>query len=236
MQELILWPPPYKVKKHRLARSVKLRTSFKHGLEITTPFRFNLKNIPLILEEHKEWILTQLAQIKPFSPDILPTDISFPATGESWHINYVAATAKFQLIERTHIKEIVLMGNLEDKVLCKQYLHRWIKKQSARYLLNELTRLSQQTQLSFSKLSVRDQQTRWGSCTSDKAISLNYKLIFLPPELAAYVILHELSHTQHLDHSTRFWALLAVFDPAYKLHRQRLRHADQYIPAWLSLL
>jgi predicted metal-dependent hydrolase len=232
VQALIPWPPAYKIKKHRLARSVKLRTSIKHGLEITTPFRFNIKNIPRILEENKDWIIKQLLSKTSSIDDALPTHITFLAMNETWTIHYMACNAKLELIEKPQ-KELTFVGKIDNKSLCKQRLLRWVKKQSAHYLSTQLLAISQQTQLNFSKLTLRDQQTRWGSCTSDKAISLNYKLIFLPQELATYVIIHELCHTQFLDHSERFWALVERFDPDWKTHRQRLRKAELFIPGWL---
>lgn len=73
------WPPPYKIKKHIRAKQVKLRPSRHHGLEITVPYRFNIKELPFILETHKSWIIDQLARIN-FSKEEkdLPASLHFP--------------------------------------------------------------------------------------------------------------------------------------------------------------
>ncbi|NBS03805.1 MAG: DUF45 domain-containing protein [Verrucomicrobia bacterium] len=68
----------------------------------------------------------------------------------------------------------------------------------------------------------RDQTSRWGSCSSSGTLSLNWRLILLPPMLHDHVILHELSHRKHMDHSDRFWNQLAAWDPEWEKHDQAL--------------
>ena len=76
--------------------------------------------------------------------------------------------------------------------------------------------------LKFSKLSVRDQASRWGSCSSSGGISLNWRLVLIAPELQDYVILHELAHLTEMNHSKRFWRLLDQYDPKRELHEAQL--------------
>ena len=226
------WPPVYKVKKHRLARSVKLRASAAHGLVITTPYRFNLRQLPGILEEHRDWIIKQLQRLPLVKTDTLPDVIVFPALAEEWRVEYQVCATKIELIERPQ-KELVLVGNIQDKARCKRLLTTWVKQKAKTYLSGHLQLVSLRTALPFEKTTVRSQKTLWGSCTSAKAISLNYKLIFLPPELATHVMIHELCHTKHLNHSERFWRLVESFDSNWRAHRRALRKADTYIPDWI---
>ncbi|MEO0510488.1 MAG: SprT family zinc-dependent metalloprotease [Verrucomicrobiota bacterium] len=76
--------------------------------------------------------------------------------------------------------------------------------------------------LKYSKLTVRDQSSRWGSCTSSRAISLNWRLVLLEPTLQDYVILHELAHLKEMNHSPRFWKLLEAYDPQRSSHEKEL--------------
>jgi hypothetical protein len=82
------------------------------------------------------------------------------------------------------------------------------------------------------EISIRNQRTRWGSCSRSKSISLNQKLIFLPPELVRYVMLHELCHTRVMSHSSKFWNLVASYDPAYKKKIKVLRESAKHLPLW----
>ncbi len=82
------------------------------------------------------------------------------------------------------------------------------------------------------RVSIRQQRTRWGSCSRGNSISLNAKLLFLPPELVEYVLLHELCHTRAMDHSARFWAIVAEHDPGFERHRRALKDAGRFVPPW----
>ena len=226
------WPPSYKLKKHRRARSVKLRAKKPHGLEITVPYRFNVKEIPAILEENKVWIVKQLRLLQSRCADVLPTQIILNAISEKWAVEYIACDTKLEIIQRpTH--EIVLVGRIENKALCKTKLVEWLKSKANIHLIAQLEATSSMMQLPYSQVRIRDQQTLWGSCTVDKSISLNYKLLFLPEELVKHVLIHELCHTKHLNHSSRFWELVAQYDAEWQERRRKLRHADQFIPAWI---
>jgi predicted metal-dependent hydrolase len=83
-------------------------------------------------------------------------------------------------------------------------------------------RLSRRVGVTVAQVSVRDQTSRWGSCSSTGALSLNWRLVLLPPLLHDHVILHELSHRRHMDHSDRFWDQLAAWDPRWKQHDREL--------------
>ena len=105
---------------------------------------------------------------------------------------------------------------------------------AANFLGPWLRSLSKDCNLPFNQISVRGQKTRWGSCSSDRNISLNYKLLFLPPQVARYVLIHELCHTVHMNHSKEFWQLVQKNDPLYKQWDHDLKNVNQYIPQWLQ--
>lgn len=228
------WPPDYKIKKHRRAKSVKLRTSKQHGLEITIPYRFNQREIPDILEKHKTWIIAQLieSQQQLASANVLPEQIIFHANLQTWQIFYIPCNTRLKLLERPN-KELALYGKQEiDNI--KKLLTHWVRQQAHKFLLAQLESLSQQLQIPYQKIYVRNQQTRWGSCTSKATISLNYKLIFLPQHLVKHILIHELCHIRHLNHSARFWKLVAKYDVDWKKNAHEIKKADHYIPAWIA--
>jgi len=84
--------------------------------------------------------------------------------------------------------------------------------------------LNQHYRFSYQKISIRDQKTRWGSCSKKGNLSFSYKIALLPEHLADYIIVHELCHLGSFDHSKNFWELVAKTVPNHKILRKELRH------------
>lgn len=232
----ISWPPAYTLKRHARARHVKFKASSLHGLEVVVPLRFSLKHLPGIFEENRLWIEKRLLEIQAASlldTHAMPDVLHLRALEQSWSIHYVKSDNKKLKLMVLHQQELVLVGDTTDTVLCKKLLSNWIKKQGHGYLVKLLNSVSEQTGLSYKSVSIRGQRSRWGSCTSDKAISLNFKLMFMPPELVKHIIIHELCHTLHMNHSAKFWRLVASFDPAWKQHCREVRRSEGLVPGWV---
>jgi predicted metal-dependent hydrolase len=97
------------------------------------------------------------------------------------------------------------------------------KEQARIFITERLLYYNQFLQLSFEKVFVKRQRRVWGSCSSRRNLNFNYKLLFLEPVLADYVIVHELCHLQEMNHSKKFWDLVASILPDYKERRQKLK-------------
>lgn len=98
-----------------------------------------------------------------------------------------------------------------------------LRRHAARELPPHLRRLAQQYGLQVSRVSVRNQRSRWGSCSPSGHICLNWRLILMPDAVREYVLIHELMHLRRLDHSRHFWKLVAHACPDYEDSRQWLR-------------
>lgn len=99
-----------------------------------------------------------------------------------------------------------------------------LSKQAHECLPYRLEFLAQKHHYKYNKCRLSHANTRWGSCSSNRTISLNIGLMQVPEPLRDYVILHELAHLNHMDHSPAFWAEVAEHDPRYKDHRKKLKH------------
>ena len=130
-------------------------------------------------------------------------------------------------------QQIIIEGAISNKIICATMLKRWVKQKAAIFLQNRLMQLAERVQLPFDIFAVRDMKSRWGSCSSQRKITLCVNLIFLPLYLIDHVLLHELCHTKYMSHGKRFWHLLARFDPDAKQHNHELKKATQFIPSWL---
>ena len=100
---------------------------------------------------------------------------------------------------------------------------RELRHRAARELPVRLLLLAEQHGLTVSRVSVRNQRSRWGSCSPSGHICLNWRLVLMPDAVRDYVLLHELMHLRRLDHSRQFWRLVAHACPGYESARRWLR-------------
>lgn len=232
-QESLAWPPEYTVRKSRQAKSLQLKISAEKGLEVVVPYRAIGVNIHQLLDANRAWIqgkLTEYRQVLP-QQQRLPERLPLLAVDQVWQVHYVAAAGKPRCLPRPG-NALTVLGNLDDVVGCEQALKDWLRDKAKSHLVPWVRKLSVETQLICANVTVREQRTRWGSCSSKADINLNWKLLFLPERLARYILIHELCHIRHLNHSARFWQLVAEFDPHFKQHRRELKQLTSRIGLW----
>ncbi len=97
------------------------------------------------------------------------------------------------------------------------------KKLAKAHFAKRLSEISNTHAISYNKFRLSSAKTRWGSCSRKRNINLNWRLIFAPPGILDYVIMHELSHLTHMNHSKAFWAHVERMMPDYKTHRAWLK-------------
>lgn len=119
----------------------------------------------------------------------------------------------------------------EDKILVfgyKEYLAQKVTLLLKRILAEQIQNLADkhvQTQnVKYKKISIKDLRSRWGSCSVDKNLSFNLRLIFLPLDVVEYVVIHEICHLLEMNHSSRFWDHVAKIMPNYKVIRKTLNN------------
>ncbi len=106
----------------------------------------------------------------------------------------------------------------------RDYQKKILTKKAKEYLPYRLEYFAKLYGYNYDKCRLSHANTRWGSCSSNKTISLNIGLMKVPEVLRDYVILHELAHLNHMDHSKEFWAEVATHDKNYKIHEKKLKH------------
>ncbi|MBQ2672698.1 M48 family metallopeptidase [Candidatus Saccharibacteria bacterium] len=106
----------------------------------------------------------------------------------------------------------------------RDYQKKVLMKKAREYLPYRLEYFAKLYGYSYNKCRLSHANTRWGSCSSNRTISLNIGLMNVPEPLRDYVILHELAHLNHMDHSKAFWAEVGLHDKRYKEHEKKLKH------------
>ncbi len=129
---------------------------------------------------------------------------------------------------------LVVSGPAGDEDAYRRALIAWLRRRGRNTLVARLEELAPMHGFTFERATVRNQRTRWGSCSPRRTISLNLRLLFLDPVLVDHVLIHELCHTRELNHSRRFWSLMQAHDPDCALHRRQARDAWRSLPSWVD--
>lgn len=197
------------------AKRLSLRLSSKEGiLVLTVPPRTTPSQISIFLKQCGPWVDRQMAKIS--KPMRIEPGMDVNIHGEVFRCTIDPLRRKPVLCEATKTLRVPPLFLQTD-------LHNYFKKLADKilpdYVLKAAKLLGQQVE----KISIRDQKTRWGSCSGQKTISLSWRLILAPPEVAHYVCVHEAVHLLHMNHSPAFWKAVESLCPAYKIHKKWLK-------------
>jgi len=225
--------PDYTVRRSPRARRMRLTVSPLGRVEVVVPRRMAQRHVEPFVREHRDWIVATQHRIESERADCggagegLPQQIELRAIGELWRVE--AETAP-----RSGVREaagtLYLKG--EDDPTRYAALRRWNSRKAKQYLLPWLQQWSDNSGLRFNRLTIRGQRSRWGSCSSGGNISLNRKLLFLPPEQVDYILVHELCHIRYPNHSSHFWGLVGEVLTDYRQRDAAMRQASRYVPHW----
>ncbi len=170
------------------------------------------------------------------NPPCLPQRIALPALGEEWAVEYRSPASAETVVRVREVSGhlLVVSGYRGDFEACRKALLRWLSRRARRELEPRLREIAERHGFEHGNVTVRQQRTRWGSCSRQGNISLNARLLMMPPEACYYVLLHELCHTVRMDHSPKFWALVEEHDSNYKAHKKLVRGSAKAFPDWLD--
>ena len=215
----------YRVRVHPRARHVRIVVSRRHGLVVTVPRGFDRTRIPGILERKRGWIERTLSRLpmkpEPYRP---PERIALSAIGEEWAVEYERGNPERVTLVQRSDRTLLVSGAVDHPNVVRRILERWLTIQARQHLVPWLRRTAADLELKLNGATVRTQRTLWGSCSHRNTISLNARLLLLPPDLVRYVFIHELVHIPHPNHSREFWQAVAVHVPDYRDKLKDLKH------------
>ncbi|MFK7993796.1 MAG: M48 family metallopeptidase [Granulosicoccus sp.] len=226
----------------RRAKRASLRVVPGRGLIVTIPRRFARYKVNDFIESNRSWIDAALAdmeaKILPQFRQWPPQVLSLKAVGIRLVLSYQGAessAAPTQPDNDPAILHICVKSSTHDKPAVAQEIAGHLKILARRFLPPLLASHAHLHGFSYQRVSIRGQRSVWGSYSSSGTLSLNYKLLFLSRELVDYVLLHELAHTVHLNHSEAFWQLLCRVSVNARVLDSRLAVAGPQVPPWLEL-
>jgi hypothetical protein len=232
---------PYTVRESAQAKRVLLKIRPGRGLEVVVPTGFDTSRVPRILKRKQPWIDRTCKRLEAqgftlHEPLELPHRIDLPAAHLAFALRLEPGTSAPRL--RREAGVLILSGDCSDPEAACAPLRDWLKALGRDRLPAMLAQcahqcgLEQDGALPYRRVQVRGQRSRWGSCSAKGTISLNCKLLLLPEDLCRHVLLHELCHTSHLDHSEKFWNLMHALEPDCEEQHKRLQRAWGHLPRW----
>ncbi len=217
--------------KVEVVRSTR-RTAALHivgsDLQVRVPKDLRDEQVAAILQQKRPWIVSKVAELKRMPPQKtkeLVSGESFPYLGRNYRLK----------VQDGHQVGVCLSGGYLQATIrpteqgeqrqqrIQQYLDSWYKTRALERLTDKTNRYAEQIGVSPSGISVRNFKSRWGSCDSRGQLLFNWNIIKAPHVIADYVVVHELCHLVHPNHSKDFWALVGRFDTAFQEHRDWLK-------------
>jgi predicted metal-dependent hydrolase len=228
----------FSVRESGRARRLSIKVYPRGRVEVVVPKRTRPADVAAFVEEHREWIRKARAQFAadhPPEPFALPSSVRLPGIERHFCVRYERDDGGSGIRYRVSGNTVILFGKTSDEMQCVAALKRWMTALAKKEYLPRLRALSAMTGNSFRRMHVRGQKTCWGSHSSRGTISLNYCLMFLSPAHLRYVMVHELCHARHMNHSQRFWRLVASFEPDYRKLDKELNNSWKHIPTWVGI-
>lgn len=225
---------PYSLRVSKRAKRLQIKINRLAQIEVVSPVQLNQQEVARFLHRHTDWIARIQQKILSARPQdkglstCPPRDIHFAYLNKTYYVNYVARDKKLRLCVKQNQITIYANNDEEKTLALREFIHQLAKQE----LTACLKKYSLDLRLPYNRVFIKAQKTRWGSCSSKKNINLNRNLLFLTPTQVQYIIIHELCHTVHLNHSPQYWALVSSAFPAYKKVEKSLQYATEKIPLW----
>jgi len=206
---------PYRIRRSDRARRVRVSVDAAGAVEVVLPRRSPQSAADAAIQELRPWIDRRLADCRAVRAAVAARGASVPYLGTQLLLRPEPGRT------RVHRKGDVLL--VPDGDGQPAALERWFRRAAQREIAPRLDRAVAALGTSYGALTIRNQRTRWGSCSSNGAMSFNWRLLLAPEPVLDYVIWHEACHLRVMDHSPRFWALVRRHCPGYEEQRRWLR-------------
>lgn len=224
---------------YRLKRSARRTIGFSidgNGLAVTAPRWTTLADIEAALADKQRWIFAKLAEWQTRTeqralPRIVWTDgATLPYLGKPLTVAITSSSGTLRHDPERAMLELGLPPDAHAQQI-KDRVQGWLQQEARRLFGERLDLYAQRLGVRHSAYALSSAATRWGSCSSDGKIRLNWRLIHFPLSIVDYVVAHELAHLREMNHSSRFWNTVASIFPEFREARSLLKnHPPELLP------
>lgn len=227
---------PFTLKKSNKAKRMRLQIGIDSGLEVVIPSKpvISLNQVERFVFEKQKWVLKNLERMERIRRKAaLKHSVLF--LGREIPIELIESSKKTSRAVLVNERLIVRIP-IGKKSLVGRAIHGFYKKQARQIIPGIVREKSREMRACFKRVSIRDQKTRWGSCSLKGTLSFNWRLIAAPRSIIEYLVVHELVHLKHRNHSKAFWRDVEAYCPDYKQAEKWLRENKHFLRARTSFL
>jgi predicted metal-dependent hydrolase len=224
------------VRVSRRARRLSVRVYPGGRVEVVVPPGASAAVVQRFVGTHRDWIndrVGDLSTAEPLANQLRPTDVYLPSIERRYAVRYHQSPDALAVHANDSEGRLIVHGPLHDDRQIANVLRRWLMQLAHRELGSRLAIVAEEGGFSYQRVQIRRQRTRWGSCSATGTISLNVCLLFVSPAVLRYLLVHELCHTCHMNHSARYWALVEQHEPDYERLDRELVRGWQSVPGWV---
>lgn len=204
----------YRIRRSARARRVRVTVDHDGAVTVTLPRRVPERAAADAVAELAPWIARRRRTLARVAAEVARPPGTVPYLGDT--LTLVPQPGR----ERVHRAGDALLVPAADP---RPALERFYRRAARAEIAPRLDAATARAGTSYRRLTIRGQRTRWASCSSDGAMSFNWRLLLAPPAILDYVVEHEVCHLEVMDHSPRFWALLESRAPDWRAHATWLR-------------
>jgi predicted metal-dependent hydrolase len=205
----------YAIRRSSRARRVRVNVDASRGVEVVLPQRAAKREASAAVQELRPWIERRLADLERARAVVAARQGTVPYLGQT--LLLVVQPGRTRVHRRG---SELLVPDGADRLPA---LERFYRRAAHAEIFPRLDQACAQTGVSYARLTIRGQRSRWASCSCSGTMSFNWRLLLAPAPVLDYVIWHEVCHLEVMDHSPRFWKLVGECCPDYRQHVRWLR-------------
>jgi predicted metal-dependent hydrolase len=217
----------YRIRRSDRALRMRLRIVPGQGLEVVLPRGVALREAAAFVRRERVWVLRQLATLPVVGDNDIADGTVVAAHGETLTVRITTGAAN-----RARRAGDVLHVTCSAGIPASVVIERWYRREARRIFAERAQAHAAVLGVAFDRITVKDTRSRWGSCSAKGNLNFSWRLLLAPPAVLDYVVAHEVAHLCELNHSPRFWAIVAHLCPDYRTHRLWLRQHGRTLAAW----
>ena len=220
----------YFLKKSHRARNYRITYLDSATFRITVPHGRKNPDPEELLSRHHRWITNRLRdeRTRRIPPQELKDGGKIPLLGAAWILNIqTGSTRRPSWIYHQEDQTVSISARDSSGIL--KALELWYKHMAGDFLAHRISYWTDPMRVSPAGVRIKNQKTIWGSCSHRGFLNFNWRIMVLSPGAADYLIIHELAHLKHLNHSPSFWNMVERFCPDYKAGRREIKGKNHWL-------